>query len=237
MRHIALIAAAVVGFACSASAADIPAKAPAYRTVVQERWAGWYVGAHAGYGVMWTRMRDLDDNFDNENSASRRDGFLGGLQAGYNWQMGSTVVGWETDFSYTNIKGSELYNTNTATPERSDASLKWFGTTRARVGLATDRTLVYVTTGLAYAKIKQLHTELDVNPDFFASNKVHLGLAVGAGVDVAITENISARLEGMFVTLRNTGPIQNGQPGDTDRAGFGNDFGLVRAAINYKFGR
>src|SRR5262245_19219334 len=69
-------------------------------------WTGFYVGAHAGYGAGDWNV-DLshssgaihwNDPFANPfQSLKSSDGPLGGLQLGYNKQLGSIVVGFETD--------------------------------------------------------------------------------------------------------------------------------------------
>lgn len=60
-----------------------------------------------------------------------------------------------------------------------------------------------------------------------------MGWVAGAGVEYAFTDNISARIEGLYVNLGKEevnyfAPVQLNRK-DTE-------FGVVRAGLNYKFG-
>ena len=73
----------------TATAADLPrGPTPYYANPapVGYNWMGAYVGANVGYE--WGKI---------SNTAIEPNGFLGGLQAGYNWQTGQFVLGAETD--------------------------------------------------------------------------------------------------------------------------------------------
>ncbi len=106
------------------------------------------------------------------------DGFIGGGQAGYNWQTGNWVWGFEGDLQWSDEKGSARFLCAatiiagpclpgltflppgvTGTSLILDQHLEWFGTLRARGGiLANPQTLLYVTGGLAYGSIKSTGT-------------------------------------------------------------------------------
>ena len=103
-----------------ALAADLPArvtKAPALIAAAAYDWSGFYLGVHAGYTF------GEDDNISTTGQAAAnianvaggarpgfvrhdRDGFIGGGQAGYNWQLTPNwVMGLETDISYSTFAG------------------------------------------------------------------------------------------------------------------------------------
>ena len=102
-----------------ALAADLPArvtKAPPVLVSPAYNWSGFYLGVHAGY-----TFGEDDDisttgqvaaNIANVAGGARpgqvrldRDGFIGGGQAGYNWQLTPNwVMGLETDISYVDIR-------------------------------------------------------------------------------------------------------------------------------------
>jgi opacity protein-like surface antigen len=90
----------------AAAAPAMYAKAPRMPPTLQT-WAGFYFGAHAGYG--W-KDNDFSTNFSNDafiGGISSR-GWLGGGEAGYNWQYARVVAGLELDGSATGIKGNSL---------------------------------------------------------------------------------------------------------------------------------
>src|SRR5258708_13978569 len=88
---VALLAAGGTG---SAPAADIPYQSRAPYTVNQPlnvySWAGPYLGANLGYA--WGSV---------EHNPAKPSGFVGGAQAGYNWQTGPWVFGVEGDIRAT----------------------------------------------------------------------------------------------------------------------------------------
>ncbi len=205
MKKILLSSVALLGLATGAVAADLPSRrapAPIIAAAPIFTWTGFYVGVNAGYG--WS-----DDDFDSVDLADNDDdgGFVGGAQVGYNYQIGSFVVGLEGDIQYADFgrEGAFVVDDVTYDIDRSD----WFGTVRARAGVAFDRALIYATGGFAFAD--------DSN-----------GWTVGGGVEYAFTNNLSAKIEGLYVNLDN----------DDDFPGFDGetDFGVVRAGLNFRFG-
>ena len=82
-------------------------------------WQGPYVGANLGY--QWGGI--------NNNSANPN-GVAGGVQAGYNVQYGQFVFGGETDVQ---VSGAN----DTFAPWKF--SNPWFGTLRARAGVAHEQ--------------------------------------------------------------------------------------------------
>ncbi len=92
---------------------------------------------------------------------------------------------------------------------------------RARAGVAFDRALIYATGGLAYG---------EVNNSFNNSDDVSVGWTIGAGVEYAFTNNLTAKVEGLYVNLEQDDddlPVIVGQD-ETE-------FGVIRAGLNFKF--
>src|SRR3712207_3597451 len=123
MKKLFLSAAALVSLAGVAAAADLPARsAPApFAAVPAFTWTGFYFGVHAGY--LWSdtdvKLTGVGGNvlpFDVELETLPRklsveqDGVLGGVQAGYNMQLGMFVAGIEADFSATGANGDRVYS-------------------------------------------------------------------------------------------------------------------------------
>ena len=115
MKGHLLASAAIVALTVAgpALAADLPLKAPP-PVAAPWSWSGFYVGVHGGYGWGHDSFTDLNDPFFTGKfpgfAATGFDpkGFLGGFQAGANWQSGAIVGGLEIDLSATDIKGSSL---------------------------------------------------------------------------------------------------------------------------------
>jgi outer membrane immunogenic protein len=215
-RLLGLLAATALTTAgiSAAAAADLPSRAapaPIIAAAPIFTWTGFYVGVNAGYG--WS-----DDDFDAVDFADDEDdgGFVGGAQVGYNWQFGSFVVGAEADIQYADFGREGVFNFVDEDDRLFEGEFNrsdWFGTVRARAGVAFGQALVYATGGFAFAD--------DAN-----------GWTVGGGLEYAFTNNLSAKIEGLYVSLDADNDF------DFDIDGFDNDvdFGVVRAGLNYRFG-
>lgn len=241
----AFAAISVLGIAASAHAADLPARA-AYKVPMDVRampynWSGFYVGGNVGYG--WaTASADLTGPAGLTRDASEDlNGGIFGVQAGYNWQFGQWVVGLETDIQGTSQKASQTATCAAATcgvavTATRDSKLPWFGTTRLRLGYAYDRWLVYATGGLAYGEHStDVTVTAGASTGTSSSSETRAGLAVGAGVEMGLAPNWSAKLEYLYL---DTGTVTT----STAVAGFGTvtadervKNNVVRLGLNYRF--
>jgi outer membrane immunogenic protein len=262
MKKILLASVALFGFAGAASAADLPVRAappaPIIAAVPIFTWTGFYVGVNAGYG--W-HNDDSNASIGVPAGAvgvgspagtitfgdSEGDGFVGGGQIGYNYQMGSFVFGVETDIQFADLGGSDgtavypaAWDAYAFRPAGVAGGVDWFGTVRARAGVAFDRALIYATGGFAYGGG-------DDNNDFFSNDDdIRTGWTLGGGVEYAFTNNLTGGLEGLWVNLDNDKTTYVGSsvpfagadrrtvdaPGSRDSE---SEFFLVRAKLNYKF--
>ena len=136
-------------------------------------------------------------------------------------------------------------------------SLDYFGTVRGRLGYAFDRTLVYATGGFAYGD-----GDNNYRGTFFTNSRdtFRTGYAVGGGVEFALAQDsffnffgssaVTAKIEGLYVNLERerygqaSTYVPGAIPGVAGSTGtlFLNtarreeDFAVVRAGLNYKFG-
>lgn len=206
MKRALLAAITAALTAGAAIAADLPrGPVPYYSntptTVGSFSWAGWYVGGNVGYE--WAKV---------PGSLGNPTGVAGGLQGGYNWQWGQFVLGAETDLQ---LSGAD----DSFAPWKF--SNPWFGTTRARAGYALNNVLLYGTLGIAYG---------DIKAEMAATSETHgsFGWAGGAGMEVGLTPNWSAKVEYLYMDLGNRTFAVTG--GDLAlRANF------LRFGVNYHF--
>jgi outer membrane immunogenic protein len=223
------VAALIAG---SAAAADLPsAPEPVVQAVapppIVSTWTGFYVGVNAGYGRGNSSVNETGDSVSGPPNgqqainagaipatlASTPSSFLGGGQAGANWQISQFVVGFEADWQWANINASQTVSTNVAPaffPFTTSASqtLGSFGTARARLGVTPiDPVLLYVTGGWAYG-----HVALSANianpgcVGFCASGTTSgngSGWVAGGGVEWKFAPNWSAKAEYLRYDLRN----------------------------------
>jgi outer membrane immunogenic protein len=207
MKNETMLAKTILGMAAAvllsatspATAADFPGAS--YSPYAAYSWMGPYVGVNLGYE--WSSIT---------NNPTRPNGVAGGLQAGYNWQNGAFVFGAETDLQ---LSGS----TDVLAPWKF--SNPWFGTLRARVGYASNNILFYGTGGLAYGSVRA-----DVAG--VSDLKTSMGWAAGAGMEVGITPNWSAKVEYLYFRLASNTYALTG-------ASNGLGANVLRFGVNYRF--
>lgn len=207
-------------------------------------WTGGYVGFNLGYGGGKAKhpysVSDttgvLVDGSLNMNSS----GFLGGVQAGWNFQADQIVYGLEADFQGGNVKGETSFNLNTpngAINAEVGTKLNWYGTVRARLGYtATDRFLVYATGGLAYGETKSYATG-DLGGATFneSKKKTKTGWTVGAGAEYAVTDNWTVKSEYLYTDLGKANLYSFDDAGISGSVDRKFNFHTVRVGFNYKF--
>jgi outer membrane immunogenic protein len=190
-------------------------------------WTGFYVGGNAGWG--WT---DGDGTLTiggvSGPVSGSGDGFLGGLQAGYNWQIDSFVVGVETDFQGSS-GSSDLNFAAGAVTGTGTAKTPWFGTIRGRLGYAADRWLFYVTGGGLYGKSTLDGTLSTTGP--FSSSATYWTWTAGAGIETMLWDRWSGKLEYLYAGTPDNVPTA---PGTTDVSGNAHT-SIVRIGLNYHF--
>lgn len=176
-------------------------------------WTGFYAGGQLGgtWGNAKTRLSKKGKN-TNKNTPStagvdaggllgsavknklKPEGFLGGLFAGYNFQLNDrAILGIETDFVWDDVDDSKKTWKNRAKDKLKDENKdnssvkvkqKWNGATRLRAGYAFDRVMPYAAFGLAYTKIKGLYREDDNGRRHnHGKGKTRTGWTAGLGVD------------------------------------------------------
>lgn len=223
-----LAGAALAGLApFAAAAADLPSQrgAPYYSAPYSApplfTWAGFYLGANGG--VNFGRFSEGGDPYFGDAF-----GGLFGITAGYNYQSGPLVAGVEADLDFGSVNG-------TGHPfggVNANGNVTGNGSLRARFGYAMDRTLVYVTAGYTGAVLKGSIADVGGSPNIYASQSNYLnGFVIGAGLEFAITQNISLKGEYLF----NDYGSDTFFSGTRDATTAGVSFSTVRAGINYHF--
>jgi outer membrane immunogenic protein len=183
-----------------------------------------------------------------------QDGFLGGIQAGYNLQFGTFVAGVEADVSWTNQEGEARYSApdqvlfaGAMTHTDVKSQTEWLATLRARAGVTFDRALFFVSGGAAAGKVSNSFSiSIPTAPAPFGpyfsprwqQSDTEWGWALGAGVEYALTNNISLKAEYLYYDLEDR-TIRG-----TDAPNFGSEFidykfknngNIIRTGVNMRF--
>ena len=161
-------------------------------------WTGFYLGAHVGAGWAsngWDAPFFINLGGPLRLGAGSASGFLGGVQAGVNYQIDAMVFGLEADASWAQLSG-EACNTIQGAVHCTSAANR-FGTVTGRFGIAADRALVYLKGGAAWLHDEHTLSILGALDTTVSGNR--WGWTAGAGIEYALTRNWSAKLEYDFM--------------------------------------
>nr|WP_244645824.1 outer membrane beta-barrel protein [Bradyrhizobium campsiandrae] len=194
-----------------------PAVAAAYS------WTGFYVGANAG-GAIGDRQWSDPTLAPPELGSHKMTGWLGGFQAGYNWQTGHLVLGAEGTYQFSDLRGDHQNVTVAAlgpplalpqfgtSTDRFSTRIDGIATLAGRIGFASDsldRTLFYAKGGAAYASGSAAQAT-NAGVLFFGGGAApqvitftgtrtvtddRWGWMAGLGLEQGLTENWSAKIE------------------------------------------
>jgi outer membrane autotransporter protein len=200
-------------------------------------WTGFYVGgvgggafgghADATFAPAPSPDTTILNSFPGATFSSRLAGVLGGGEIGYNYQMGSWVLGLEGDFVWTNARSSKACGNmvadvplNALFDSTCHNELDWLATVTGRIGYSWGRALYYVKAGAAWT-----HEEFSVtcnagplNPFFgfcvspaasllntISASDNRAGWTAGFGAEFALTNNWSAKAETNYLRFGTRG--------------------------------
>lgn len=247
----------------SAQAADLPPrpaptyKAPAAVPLPVFSWTGFYIGGNVGghWGTdKITTTTQSGGGFTVAGAAAvdaasptslHPEGIIGGVQAGYNWQVNTYLLGLEADANWLSGKASR---TLTGIPVvaagdfmTDSTEATFLATVRPRIGVVYDRALLYATGGLAIGTVKTSDLFAGFGGTVFkttSNTTTRTGWTVGGGLEYAFANNWSAKLEYLFVDLGSFDTIipssALGAPDSTTVHHKYTD-NIARVGLNYQF--
>lgn len=217
MRNVILSVALLASMSGMAAAADlIEEPTPIIVDEAVFDWTGFYVGVQAGLVGGTVRLDDgFCVQFDDCGAPGSRyysepelSGWEFGGHIGAAQQLGSIVLGVETDWNWSNVQGDAGFTfydgdtgeTGEGNPvERTEFALNWEGSAVAKIGFAVDRFMPYVTAGLAYGQADiYAHRDFEEEIDFNHPTANLLGYTVGIGGAYAMTDNIILNAEARY---------------------------------------
>lgn len=234
-------------------------------------WGGFYIGDHTGVMFNETRIRTRGNapNTIANVAANRRPArvrleddfsFTTGLQAGYNFQVGSFVFGPEVDLAYTGrVQDREIFVSGLGDVSVFRQEMDFFGTIRGRIGFtAFNNVLLYGTGGLAYAGIENRVGFLRNTDGAFQflgkKDEVAVGYAVGGGMEFQLpaqlsflnfvgpligARQVSIKAEYLYYDLGRSSVLVDAVPGvglNSYTSRFDTTGHLGKIGLNYRFG-
>lgn len=236
MKRVLVAAIALIGINGAAVAADMAIKAavPARPSCAGAQWQGGYIGVSGG-GLYHDATRIDSDGFltDNSGYSLKKFGGLVGGQIGYNFANCNTFWGFEVDGSWAKADNTFIDNPNAAAPNTINTEFNALITGRMRAGVALDSMLLYVTGGVAAARLRTTWTDL---PDTVTFAEWRVGWTAGLGTEWAFSQNLSLKSEILYTSF-----------GDRDNSVVFANFGpasfrhsdsawVSRIGLNYRWG-
>ncbi|WP_423068152.1 outer membrane protein [Devosia sp. CN2-171] len=273
-RLLLLSAACLVSTSALAADLTVIEPAPIYVEPALYDWNGFYVGINGGYGggVFEHPFQLNGPEPESEVPAPAivgplpgqivlatgtadvtAGGFVGGIQAGYNWQFDENfLIGLEADIQASTIDGRVSLEVTDETGAIIDGTfsadlgtkLDWFATIRPRIGWVNDRFVVYATGGLAWGQTtSSIHADfsgmMEVEPFDESVTNDRFGWTVGAGIEYALTDNITFKTEYLYTDLGSEQILDvdfgEGEVPYTFSADSTVAFHTVRAGLNFQF--
>jgi len=230
---LASVGLVALGFAVPASAADLgvrrgPAVAPVAVAPIYN-WTGFYIGGHVGWA-----QAEHDVSFDpifgfggRSFDTGSADGFLGGGQVGFNYQVGQFVFGVEGQFSWTDLSRRDDFGIAGLSLDRD---INWLATIAGRFGVAFGNALLYGKGGVAFMDWSA--TACVAGFGCGTASDTETGWMVGVGLEYGFTPNWSAKIEYNFMRFDDVGTNVFGGSGIHNDV----DINVVKGGINYRFG-
>lgn len=202
MRLTLAVAGTVLALTLPVTAADLGVyrKAPAPAFAPAFSWTGFYAGAQLGHtwGNDYTKEYLTNPwTYIGLINFYKPTGYSYGVHAGGNMQFGNVVLGVEADADFSNIRGSFVDPPGPLAFDpggKGRTHVDLHGSLRVRLGYAFGRFMVYGTGGLALARFDSTYTRWDDSVSE-SITKTLAGYTVGAGIEYAVTNNITIRGE------------------------------------------
>jgi opacity protein-like surface antigen len=196
MRNLLLCVVALNALVAPVMAADLvpsfKAPIPAYS------WSGVYIGGHAG-GAFGGEDASNPAIGTPVTYSTNPNGFLGGVQAGYNYQFSlSFLVGAEADMSWSMASGNYNFITTTATGATAggvfNTNQNWYSTVAGRFGYVIGNYMLYAKGGGAWMNADY---SLSVSGPFAggSANLTRTGYVAGGGAEWMFYPGWSAKVE------------------------------------------
>jgi outer membrane immunogenic protein len=224
----------------SASAADLPRKAPvmAPAVVAAYNWTGCHIGGHVG--GLWAKkdwtLLTAGPFFGAPLGGHDADGWLAGGQAGCDYQFANRfVIGFQGSYSWVDADGSHIDLVDPTLTDRT--RIDWLATVTGRLGYSWDRFLGYVRGGVAWERDEYDAFITLTGAPFDAGSETRFGWTVGVGGEYAFSPYVSVFAEYNYYDF-GTRDVGLFSPGGvlTDLVDIEERKHVVKVGVNFRFG-
>jgi outer membrane immunogenic protein len=199
-------------------------------------WSGFYIGVNAGGGWLRDQFSDIPPATNlGVTPASRKSGFVGGGQAGVNWQVSQFVFGIEGDIDSASINA--IVGCAGGPPAICSTKQDYLASVRGRAGIAFNNILLYGTGGVAFTNYNHstAFTGFALGPINWSSDS-RTGWVAGLGAEYAFTSNWILGAEWKHYDFGNR-TLTTASPGFVGiQQNFRETEDTIVARLSYKFG-
>ena len=149
------------------------------------------------------------------SNAANASSWLAGAHAGYNWQQGAAVFGFETDLQATHLNSTMSGGLTHSPPiiplpasdfASTTALIEYYGTVRGRLGWSAGQWMFFGTAGAAYGNVELSSTFSTLGLRTFSqTSEQKIGWVVGAGFEYLLRPNLMLSLGYQYVDLGRIG--------------------------------
>ncbi len=222
-------------------------------------WNGFYAGVNLGIIRCYDKLNLTPKGLWGAESAALQDfiggngttrlsnwNFIGGGQAGYNFQACCWLFGLEVDGNYVNLsdhrRTAQLpFDDLLSYSFREHIEHHWLVTVRPRLGrVFKTRFMTYLTGGYATGDVKvrsKIIGELDGYQSFASTSKVLNGWTLGGGLEYALRPHFTVKAEYLYVHLghfKTTSAPGPGFAGFFEQREYSIREDAIRIGLNYR---
>lgn len=154
-------------------------------------WSGFYAGVSGAYTTS-QNDKSFVTSPDSVRHSFGMEGAMLGVHTGYLTSFENFVLGVEGSILFGKLNGNDNHNGSSY----EEMTVQNLASLTARFGYAVDTVLLYGRAGVSTGSVEMLTHESHLPADYRETmTSQYVGPTVGAGVDVALTHNISVRAE------------------------------------------
>ena len=175
-------------------------------------WTGTYAGVFIGSGQAENRVVDQEGFSDWGNPGATRnydeDGLLGGVLIGKKFDLDGVPFRLEFDGTFGDLSAKTDKLDPKDLDETARTEFRWIATARAGIEQPIGFATLFISGGIAVARIENSVTDIDFGPDMpdqvdpddsFHDNSTEIGWVVDLGIEALLSDTWTLRLEGSYL--------------------------------------
>lgn len=160
-------------------------------------WVGISAGLTLGASRHTSSWTGTTLDKDRPSGDASKTGLLPGIQVGYDWRKGKTVLGVELSHEFGTSSKEATVGSSSAYPIRRTDQLKSLSSLTFRWGLPQGANLYYVRGGVGFIRAEHTFLPTMSSEDSFTATNKKGGLLLGVGFERRVADDLAFRAEYM----------------------------------------